>query len=98
MSKATTVYEIRVRDHLDTCWADWFEGWEITNLEGGDVLLTNAAADQSALHGALIKVRDLNLKLISVVSVDHALEAGVSRAEMQNPVIDKKDEEKGEHQ
>lgn len=64
------IYEIRVKNHLDPCWHDWFEGWEITNLEHGEVLLTSAAVDQSALHGALNKIRDLNLKLISVIEVN----------------------------
>ena len=63
-------YEIRVKNHLDPCWHDWFEGWTITNLEDGEVLLTGANVDQSALHGTLNKIRDLNLKLISVVEVD----------------------------
>src|SRR5689334_3115347 len=62
-------YEIRVKNHLDSCWQDWFEGWEITNLENGEVLLTSTTADQSALHGTLNKIRDLNLKLISVVEI-----------------------------
>jgi hypothetical protein len=59
-------YEIRVKDHLDTWWWHWFEGWTITNLEDGEVLLSHENADQSALHGALNKVRDLNLNLLSV--------------------------------
>ncbi len=62
-------YEIRVRDHLDACWQDWFEDWEITNLENGEVVLTSTTADQSALHGALNKIRDLNLTLISVTKI-----------------------------
>ena len=63
-------YEIRVKNHLDHYWKDWFDGWEITNLEEGEVRLTSATADQSALHGALNKIRDLNLKLISVSVVN----------------------------
>jgi hypothetical protein len=63
-------YEIRVKNHLDPCWRDWFEGWTITNLEDGEVLLIGADVDQSALHGALNKIRDLNLKLISVIEVN----------------------------
>jgi hypothetical protein len=63
-------YEIRVRNHLDACWIDWFEGWEIRNLDNGEVSLTGADVDQSALHGVLNKIRDLNLTLISVVRVE----------------------------
>ena len=63
-------YEIRVKGHLDSCWFDWFDGWEVTNLENGEALLTSASADQAALHGALNKIRDLNLTLIAVVKVE----------------------------
>ena len=59
-------YEIRVRDHLETYWLNWFEGWEVTNLENGEVLLKGTAVDQSKLHGALNKIRDLNLTLLAV--------------------------------
>jgi|WetSurMetagenome_2_1015567.scaffolds.fasta_scaffold1226984_1 hypothetical protein len=59
-------YEIRFQDHLDPCWLEWFEGWTITNLDNGVVCLSSPRVDQSALHGALNKIRDLNLTLISV--------------------------------
>jgi hypothetical protein len=62
-------YEIRVRDHLETYWFEWFEGWSITNLENGEVLLKGHNIDQSKLHGALNKVRDLNLTLLAVTCV-----------------------------
>ena len=62
-------YEIRVRDHLETYWLEWFEGWSITNLENGEVLLSRSTVDQSALHGALNKIRDLNLMLLSVTLI-----------------------------
>ncbi|TRZ50933.1 hypothetical protein D4S03_05895 [bacterium] len=64
-----TGYEIRVKDHLDTYWHEWFEGWSITNLENGEVLLNSQVVDQSKLHGALNKIRDLNLTLLSVTSI-----------------------------
>jgi hypothetical protein len=62
-------YEIRVKDHLETYWFEWFEGWTITNLENGDVLLKNSHVDQSMLHGTLNKISDLNLTLLSVTCV-----------------------------
>lgn len=60
-------YEITVKDHFETYWYEWFEGWTITNLENGEVLLRQTNVDQSALHGALNKIRDLNLTLLSVI-------------------------------
>jgi hypothetical protein len=65
-------YEIRVRDQLETYWLNWFEGWSVTNLEDGEVLLKSMCVDQSKLHGALNKIRDLNLTLLTVrcVQVD----------------------------
>ena len=65
-----TGYEIRVKDHLDPCWWQWFEGWSLTNLENGVVLIKKSNVDQSALHGALNKIRDLNLVLISVTGME----------------------------
>ena len=62
-------YEIRVRDHLETYWHTWFEGWSVTNLENGEVLLKGMGVDQSRLHGALNKIRDLNLTLLSVTVI-----------------------------
>jgi len=59
-------YEIRVRDHLDTYWHTGFEGWSVTNLENGEVLLKSNSVDQSGLHGTLNKIRDLNLTLLAV--------------------------------
>lgn len=68
MNSQTTFqgYEIRVKENLDPRWYAWFEGWTITNLDYGEVLLSCKKVDQSGLHGALNKIRDLNLTLISV--------------------------------
>ncbi|MGI6207130.1 MAG: hypothetical protein ACOYEW_02855 [Anaerolineae bacterium] len=58
--------EIRTRGHLDPSWADWFAGLTLTHLEGGDTLMSGTLPDQAALHGLLERIRDLNLRLISV--------------------------------
>ncbi len=34
------VYEIRLKGHLDDCWAGWFGGLTITLEENGSTLLT----------------------------------------------------------
>ncbi|HZB10976.1 MAG TPA: hypothetical protein VE525_17870 [Rubrobacter sp.] len=64
------VYEIRLKGHLGPRWSEWFDGLRITNEPNGGALLPGHVADQPALHGVLAKVRDLNLQLISVSSVD----------------------------
>lgn len=63
-------YSIRVKGHLDQAWSDWFEGVTITHLDCGDTLLFGFVADQAALHGLIIKVRDLGLPLIAVAPVE----------------------------
>lgn len=60
------VYEILVEGVLDETWSDWLDGVSVTALENGQTLLSGAIQDQAALHGLLARIRDLNLKLISV--------------------------------
>ncbi|MBX3080570.1 MAG: hypothetical protein KF716_02980 [Anaerolineae bacterium] len=59
-------YTIRLKGHLDSRWADWFEGFTITLEDNGETLLIGTVVDQSALHGVLRKVRDLGMPLVSV--------------------------------
>ncbi len=66
MDNALDVYEIRVEGHLGPGWSDWFEGLAVFPLENGQTLLIGPLADQAALHGLLARIRDLNLKLVTV--------------------------------
>ena len=59
-------YHIRVRGHLDPSWSAWFDDLSITNEANGEAVLAGSIVDQAALHGVLIKVRDLGLALIAV--------------------------------
>ena len=63
-------YEIRVQGHLDAGWCQWFDGWTMTREQGGTTLLTGQVADQPALHGTLIRIRDLGLPLLLVRRVE----------------------------
>ena len=62
----TPIYEIRIEGHLDTQWADWFDGISITREADGKTLLSGPVPDQPALYGLLHKVRDLGIPLVSV--------------------------------
>ncbi|MEO8609513.1 MAG: hypothetical protein ABI690_16595 [Chloroflexota bacterium] len=64
------VYQIRLKGHLGSQWADWFGGVTITQEADGDTLLHCLVVDQAALHGLLRKVRDLGMPLVSVNRVE----------------------------
>jgi wyosine [tRNA(Phe)-imidazoG37] synthetase (radical SAM superfamily) len=64
--KQGTYYQIVVQGHLAQNWSEWFNGMAIMNLPSGETVLSGLIVDQSALHGTLIKVRDLGLSLISL--------------------------------
>ena len=63
-------YEIRLKGHLDSRWAAWFDGLTLTNSSDGTTVIHGLVADQAALHGLLQKVRDLGLPLVSVTEVE----------------------------
>ena len=62
-------YRIRLKGYLDDTWSAWFEEMTISS-EGAETILTGPVADQAALHGLLIRIRDLNLTLLSVEQTD----------------------------
>jgi hypothetical protein len=64
-----TFYQIRIKGHFDATLADWFEGLTISNQEDGEAVLSGRLLDQAALHGVLIRISNLGLKLISVNAV-----------------------------
>ncbi len=59
-------YEIKIKGRLEPHWSDWFLGLQLTDLDGGETLLSGNLPDQAALHGLLERIRDLNLTLISI--------------------------------
>jgi hypothetical protein len=59
-------YEIRVQGHLDQRWSEWFDGLTISYDTDDNTLLRGPLVDEAALHGVLIKVRDLALPLLAV--------------------------------
>jgi hypothetical protein len=63
------IYEIRVQGRLDQRWSSCFDGLTIS-YEGEEItVLRGSLIDEAALHGVLIKVRDLALPLLAVSRV-----------------------------
>ena len=62
-------YEIRVAGPLSTNWAARFEGLTMRHEPEGETVVSGML-DQAALHGVLMRIRDLGLNLISVNRVE----------------------------
>jgi hypothetical protein len=62
---APELYHIRVAGHLSKSWAARFEGLSMRHEPVGETVLSGML-DQAALHGVLMRIRDLGLKLVSV--------------------------------
>ena len=68
-------YEIRVAGHLSENWAARFEGLSMRHEPEGETVLSGSL-DQAALHGVLVRIRNLGLNLISInrVEADEAID------------------------
>jgi hypothetical protein len=64
------LYEIRVQGRLGPEWSAWFDGLAVSYQPCGETVLSGPVPDQAALHGILIKVRNLGLPLLSVRRVE----------------------------
>lgn len=69
------IYQVRIQGHLDREWSEWLGGLSIEHLDGGDTVLEGEIADQSALHGLLVKIGDLGLTLVSFHRKSHTISA-----------------------
>ena len=64
------IYRITIKGHLDGEWSDWFEGLTVALVDTGETILTGPIVDQTALHGVLMKIRDLGLPLLSLTRLE----------------------------
>ena len=58
--------EIRVGEHIDEHWSEWFSGFKIVYTEANETILIGEVDDKSALYGLIAKLRDLGVSLIAV--------------------------------
>ena len=66
-------YQISVRGKLDDRWSDWFSGLELsetTGPAGTPATILTGTIDQPALRGIVNRVWDLNLTLVSIITVE----------------------------
>ncbi len=78
--------EIKIKEHLDRTWSAKFSELDLSYLESGETLLSGNLPDQSALHGVLESIRDLNLNLISVTCAGGSIKEN-RRIKMKTVVI-----------
>ncbi len=64
----TQIYQFRIREDLDDDLMAWFSPLTLDHEPAGVTILTGPMRDQAELHGVLIKIRDLNLTLLSVIN------------------------------
>lgn len=64
------IYQICIKEQLSEQLTEWFDPLAIQLQPNGHTLLVGPLRDQAELHGLLLKVRNLNLTLISVTQVE----------------------------
>ena len=64
------IYQIKIKGHLDLRWSEWFDGLTISHEPNGETTLSGPVMDQPALFGLLLKIRDLNLTLLSLNRIE----------------------------
>jgi hypothetical protein len=65
-----SIYEIKIRGHLNHGWDEWFYDLAISHESDGTTTLYGPLPDQTVLHSVLDRIRDMNLRLISVTEVE----------------------------
>lgn len=67
-------YRIRLKGHLDSSWQEWLEGSAIVHSASGTTVLYGRVPDQAALYRVLLKLRRLNLALLSLATSESSQE------------------------
>jgi hypothetical protein len=83
------IYQFVVKGHLDSEWSEWFDGLTITLVDHGETILSGPVVDQTALHGVLIKIRDLGLPLLSLTRIE------TGREHESKPLVHREEEGRG---
>ena len=69
-----------MKDYLDT-ERGWLDALAITHTTTGETLLSGPLADQAALYGVILTIRDLGLPLLEVKCSSSARDDGLVNSE-----------------
>ena len=64
-------YQIKIESHVNLDWSASFDEVTVQHTEDGQTILTGALPDQTALHGVLMRIRDLGLSLVEVKRIEN---------------------------
>jgi hypothetical protein len=64
-------YQVRIEGHVNLDWSASFEDVTVQHTEDGQTVLIGALPDQTALHGVLIRIRDLGISLVEVKRIEN---------------------------
>jgi hypothetical protein len=78
-------YRFHVKGHLDDRWSDWLGGLAVQRQEDGTTVLIGPVVDQAALHGVIIRIRDLGLSLLSVQWIAGSSDDKCEQPNRKNP-------------
>jgi len=65
------IYQIKIKENLDTATTNWFGDLTLILLENGGTLLVGPFSDQSALRGFLDQLWNLNFTVLSVGKIEN---------------------------
>ena len=71
MHSKNQVYQIIIEGHIGLDWSNAFDEVTILHTDEGQTILTGALPDQTALHGVLMRIRDMGLSLVEVKRIEH---------------------------
>jgi len=66
--------QVRIEGHVDLDWSASFAEVTVQHTDDGQTVLSGALPDQTALHGVLMRIRDLGLSLVEVKRVENPIE------------------------
>ena len=66
-------YQIRFEGHVNLDWTASFDEVTVQHTDDGQTILNGVLPDQTALHGVLMRIRDLGLTLVEVKRTENPI-------------------------